>query len=90
MNDLTPSPSLIVYGSSWCGWTRRALMHLDDLEVAYSYIEVDNDPEAEALIASWNNGRAIRPTMAIGEEHWVNPTFDEIDAELQKHGLLDE
>lgn len=79
---------LIVYGSSWCGWTRRALGHLDELDVTYKYIEVDSDPEAEALIASWNNGRAIRPTIAIGDEHWVNPTFDELDAELQKNGLL--
>ncbi|HEX8551311.1 MAG TPA: glutaredoxin family protein [Abditibacteriaceae bacterium] len=78
----------IVYGSSWCGWTRRAISHLDELEVEYDYIEVDSDPEAEALIASWNGGRAIRPTIAIGDDHWVNPTFDELDSELQTRGLL--
>lgn len=83
----------IVYGSSWCGWTRRALAHLDDLEIDYDYIEVDRDPKAEALIGSWNEnepGRAIRPTIAIGDEHWINPTFEELEAELQKHGLLSE
>lgn len=90
MNEQTPSPTLIVYGSSWCGWTRRAQAHLDELEVVYTYIEVDNDKEAEALIASWNDGRAIRPTMAIGDQHWVNPTFDELDVELQRAGLLSE
>jgi len=88
MNDQDTTPTLIVYGSSWCGWTRRALAHLDEQEVLYTYIEVDHDAEAEALIASWNDGRAIRPTIAIGEEHWINPTFDEINAELEKNGML--
>lgn len=88
MNDQNTSPTLIVYGSSWCGWTRRAQAHLDELEVEYQYIEVDNDAHAEALIASWNDGRAIRPTLAIGDDHWVNPTFDEIEAELQKRDML--
>lgn len=64
---------LVVYGSSWCGYTVRLVRQLQAWDVPFRYIEVDDDPEAERLIASWNNGRSIRPTVQLGDTVWINP-----------------
>lgn len=79
---------LMIYGSAWCGYTQRALRQMESLGVSYQYIDVDENPDAEALIASWNNGRAIRPTFDIGGAHFINPAPGEIEEVLRKRGLL--
>jgi glutaredoxin len=79
---------VIIYGSDWCGYTQRALRQLDSLKVKYQYIDVDADPEAEQLIAGWNNGRSIRPTLDLGGDVFVNPAPAQLEAELKQRGLL--
>jgi glutaredoxin len=79
---------VIIYGSDWCGYTQRALRQLDSLKVEYQYIDVDADPEAEQLIAGWNNGRSIRPTLDLGGDVFVNPAPAQLEAELKQRGLL--
>ena len=79
---------IIIYGSSWCGYTQRALRQLDSLGVEYQYIDVDADPEAEKRIADWNNGRSIRPTFDIGGDVFVNPSPNQLEAELRQRDLL--
>ena len=79
---------ITMYGSNWCGYTQRAIRHLDGLGVTYNYIDVDKDAAAEQLIASWNNGRAIRPTFDIGGEHLVNPPSQRLEEILRERGLL--
>ncbi len=79
---------IIMYGSNWCGYTQRAMRHLDNLGVAYQYVDVDDDPAAEQLIATWNNGRSIRPTFDIGGLHLVNPPMQRLEEVLRERSLL--
>jgi mycoredoxin len=65
---------VVVYGSSWCGFTVLLVRELQHMGVPFRYVEVDDDPEAERKIASWNNGRSIRPTVQLGERVWINPS----------------
>jgi len=74
---------VVIYGSSWCGYTVRALRQLDELGVDYKYVDVDKDSEAEQLIASWNNGRPIRPTLELNGDIFVNPAPLVLEAELK-------
>ena len=83
----------VVYGSSWCGYTLRTLRHLEKLGVPFKYVDVDDEPAAERLIAGWNNGRAIRPTLDFGggreaDDVFVNPSPSQLESELRKRGLL--
>lgn len=84
MND----SKITLYGSDWCGYTQRAVRQMDSLDIAYQYVDVDADEDAEALIASWNDGRAIRPTFDIGGAHFVNPSAAQLENELRTRGLL--
>lgn len=79
---------IIVYGSSWCGYTTHALKTLDKLGVAYRYIEVDDSPEDEQRIAAWNNGRSIRPTIDMHGDIFVNPDDITLFHALKDRGLL--
>jgi mycoredoxin len=79
---------IIMYGSDWCGFTQRAKREMDTLGVPYKYVDVDDDIAAEQLIASWNEGRAIRPTFDIGGEHLVNPATTTLEAKLREIGAL--
>lgn len=83
----SPNP-ILVYGSNWCPHTMRMLHKLDALKIAYLYVDVDENPAAEQRIAAWNNGRAIRPTLDIDGDIFVHPEGAQLDAELQKRGLL--
>jgi glutaredoxin len=79
---------IIMYGSDWCGFTQRAKREMETMGVAYTYVDVDKEPQAEQLIASWNEGRAIRPTFDIGGEHLVNPATATLEAKLREIGAL--
>lgn len=77
---------LVVYGSGWCGFTIRLVRQLQQWDVPFRYIDVDEDPEAERLIASWNNGRSIRPTVQLGEQVWINPPAAQVRAAVENSG----
>ncbi len=79
---------IVVYGSDWCGYTQRTLRKLKGLNVDFRYVDVDAEPEAEKLIASWNNGRSIRPTLDLDGDILVNPSDDKLVEELKTHGHL--
>ena len=78
---------IVIYGSDWCPYTVMALRNLQELGVEYRYVDVDASPEDEARIAGWNNGRAIRPTLDIGGDIFVNPSRAALGEELRKRGL---
>ncbi len=54
---------LIVYATRWCGDCSRARRFLDDHHVAYRWIDIDRDREAEALIRRVNRGNRSVPTL---------------------------
>lgn len=64
---------IVLYGSTWCPATRIVRRRMEMWRVPFRYVEVDDDPEAERLLAGWNNGRAIRPTLDLRGAILVNP-----------------
>ncbi len=63
-----PNPAdaeLIVYGTTWCGDCHRSRRFLDQNRVPYHWIDVDEHPEAAALIRWLNGGRRKVPTIVF-------------------------
>jgi mycoredoxin len=54
---------LVVYATAWCGDCRRARRFLDEHGVAYRWIDIDQDPAAEALVRKVNHGNRSVPTL---------------------------
>jgi glutaredoxin-like protein len=56
---------LTVYATSWCGDCRRTRAFLTRHQIAYAWIDIDQDKGAEALVRQWNNGYRSVPTLVF-------------------------
>jgi thioredoxin reductase (NADPH) len=77
-----------VYGADWCGDTKRALQQLDDLGVAYDYINVEQDKKASEWVKSQNNGKELKPTIKVGDRVLSTPDSQELERVLRDNELL--
>lgn len=57
--------ALIVYGTAWCGDCHRSRRFLDQHRVPYTWIDVDQDPEAVQTVLAINRGRRSVPTIVF-------------------------
>jgi glutaredoxin len=75
-----------VYGADWCEDTQETRAHLDALGVGYDYINVEQDPQAEAFIKRHNHGKRQTPTVSLGGEILVEPDNEQLDDALRRLG----
>ena len=62
------SERVTVYGADWCGDTIRTLRHLDQRQVPYDYVNIDDDQEGERKVIEFNNGKRRIPLVEIATE----------------------
>jgi mycoredoxin len=67
-------PTVTLYSASWCGYCRIAKRFLDDQQVPYIEIDIDQDEEAAKRVELWNNGDRIIPTLDIDGTILTNPS----------------
>ena len=78
-------PKIKVYGAKTCQDTRRARAFLEEHNVPYAWIDVDEDEAALELIKSVNNGNRTTPTIFF-EDGEIQ--FESTNAQLaEKLGL---
>ena len=58
-----PEPQITVYGTSWCGDCWRSKRLLDDHNVPYRWVDIDQDAEAADFVKRVNNGNRAVPTI---------------------------
>ena len=64
MNEDGNVPARItVYATPYCGDTRRARRVLDELKIAYEFVDIRQDPEAARWVQEVNNGFRSSPTI---------------------------
>jgi len=83
-----PGGPITVYGADWCSDTKRVRTMLTAYGIAFRYVNVEDDAEAEARIAAWNNGQSVYPTLDYGPVTSVNPTTELLKKQLQALGYL--
>ena len=80
--------AITVYGADWCEDTQETRQHLDALGVAYHYINVEQDPQAQAWVKQQNHGKQKTPTVDFGgKKILVEPSNDELDEALRGRGV---
>lgn len=52
-----------IYGTKWCGDTKRALRIFAEREAPYVWIDIDKDPEGEKFVKAINHGNRNVPTI---------------------------
>lgn len=54
---------IIMYGTTWCGDTRRARQFFVDNQIEYEWIDIDKDKTAAEYVMSVNKGCKSVPTI---------------------------
>jgi len=84
MTDNTSQPGLIVYGAPWCSDCKRAKKFLGEHRIHYSWVDVEEDAQALALVERINNGKRIIPVIMFPDgSHLIEPSNADLAAKLQ-------
>jgi mycoredoxin len=77
------SGSFTMYTTPWCGYCHRLKTQLDREGIIYDIVDIEQSPEAAAIVESANNGNQTVPTLvyADGTAH-SNPSLIQIKQKL--------
>jgi mycoredoxin len=79
---------VVVYGTRWCAATQYVRRYMDRNNVAYTFRDIDNDPEAAKQVRWWTGGYLSHPTVKIASDILVEPLSNEIQSSLEKNHLI--
>ncbi len=85
---MADSPTKVtIYGAEWCAPCHTAKAYLKSRNVAYDYINVDQEPNEGRAIAERTGWMAI-PIIKIAEEYILGFDRSKIDGALQANKLI--
>lgn len=74
---------LMVYGATWCPDCRRAKQFLGEQRVHYNWVDIEQNPDGQAVVEQANNGKRIIPTIFFPDGSiLVEPSNAELAAKL--------
>lgn len=65
-----------MYTTEWCSDCRRAKSFMKERGVAFREVNIEDDPEAAALVMKMNNGKRKVPTLEIGGRYFACSPFN--------------
>ena len=60
-----PPVRIIMYGTTWCGATRRARRVFEEEKIDYVWVDIDTDESAAKYVESVANGFRSVPTIVF-------------------------
>ena len=77
-----------MFGAEWCGDCRRTKKQLDQLGVAYRYVDLLEEPTA-ADVAREISGRMSIPVVVYPDAtHHVEPSDADVESKLRELSLI--
>ena len=58
---------ILVYGTRWCGDTKRARLFFEDHNIDYCFIDIDQDKNGERIVREVNEGSRSVPTIIFSD-----------------------
>lgn len=75
--------NIAIYGAYWCPDCRRSKRFLSEYQIAYDWIDIEQDDEARAYVEKLNHGKRIIPTITFGDGSFlVEPSNAELAKKL--------
>ena len=76
-----------VYGTRWCGDTKRAVRILDQRNVNYDWVDIDKDKDGENFVKETNQGNRSVPTIIFPDKTiLVEPSNQQLEDKLASIG----
>jgi mycoredoxin len=63
-----------LYSTSWCGPCKRLKGQLAELEITFTEVDIEQSPEAAALVESLNNGNQMVTLVFSDGTSLTNPS----------------
>ncbi|OIO91674.1 MAG: hypothetical protein AUK03_10760 [Anaerolineae bacterium CG2_30_64_16] len=60
-------PDITVYGAYWCPDCRRSKQFLGEHQIAYRWVDIEQDKAGEAYVLAKNGGKRIIPTIEFAD-----------------------
>ncbi|WP_236240063.1 mycoredoxin [Streptomyces sp. CC228A] len=57
--------TVTMYSTTWCGYCRRLKSQMDRQGIAYTEINIEQDPESAAFVEKVNRGNQTVPTVLV-------------------------
>lgn len=79
----TSTSSFTMYSTPWCGYCKRLKSQLDREGITFEIIDIEQQPEAAAIVESANNGNQTVPTLVYADgTAQTNPSVAQVKAKL--------
>ena len=80
---------IVMYGAEWCGDCRRSKRFLDSNNVAYEYINIEEDAAATEKVIEINGGMKSIPVSIFEDgSHMTEPSDIDLKAKLEALKVL--
>ena len=74
---------IVLYGAAWCPDCRRSKAFLAEQRIAFHYVDLEVDPDQNAVVERYNDGGRIIPTIVFPDgSHLAEPTNEELASKL--------
>jgi mycoredoxin len=75
--------AVVMYSTTWCGYCRRLKSQMDRAGVAYSEVDIEQDPASAALVEKVNGGNRTVPTVVFPDgSALTNPSLRDVQSRL--------
>ncbi len=75
--------NFVMYSTQWCGYCKRlkAMLNADGIE--FTEIDLEQSPDAAAIVERVNNGNQTDPTLVFSDgEAMTNPSVAKVKEKL--------
>ncbi|MGO2658853.1 mycoredoxin [Mycetocola reblochoni] len=80
---LPSTGEVTVFSTPWCGYCQRLTAQMDRAGVAYRTIDIEQHPDAAALVESVNGGNQTVPTLLFADgTALTNPSLHEVQQRI--------
>jgi mycoredoxin len=77
--------SFTMYTTPWCGYCHRLKSQLEREGIEFDIVDIEQDPEAVAIVESANNGNQTVPTLVYADgTSMTNPSVVQVKQKLEQ------
>lgn len=77
------SSTFTMYSTPWCGYCHRLKGQLDREGIAFDIVDIEQVPEAAAIVEAANNGNQTVPTLVYSDgTAQTNPSLIQVKEKL--------